>query len=108
MFPAIWPEPVEALATLRFISAVVADCSSTALAMVFWKSLICPMIAEISAIAATGQVAASEGCDRTGDLPQPPDDGVRDHERETDGQGETYGQHHEDGEPRAGGGNQPP
>ena len=36
MVPAISPLPVAASATLRFISAVVAPCSSTADAMVVW------------------------------------------------------------------------
>jgi hypothetical protein len=36
MLPAIAPLPVAASATLRFISEVVAPCSSTAEAMVSW------------------------------------------------------------------------
>ena len=40
MLAAIWPDPSAASATDRDISFVVAVCSSTALAMVSWKSLI--------------------------------------------------------------------
>jgi hypothetical protein len=49
--PAIRPLPVAASETLRFISAVVAPCSSTAEAMVSWKSLIWPVIVATPLIA---------------------------------------------------------
>ena len=51
MLPAISLLPVAASLTLRFISAVVAPCSSTAEAMVSWKSLIWPMMPAIPVIA---------------------------------------------------------
>ena len=44
MFCAISLAPLAASATLRLISLVVAVCSSTALAIVFWMSLIWSMI----------------------------------------------------------------
>ena len=44
MFSAIWPADIAASATLRFISVVVAVCSSTAAAMVLCESLIRAMI----------------------------------------------------------------
>ncbi len=52
MFSAISPLPLAASDTLRLISFVVAVCSSTAVAMVFWMSLICPMIELIWPMAA--------------------------------------------------------
>ena len=62
MFSAIWLAECAASATLRFISVVVAVCSSTAAAMVLWESLIRPMIEEISPIAATApSVSALDG-----------------------------------------------
>jgi hypothetical protein len=51
MLPAISLLPVAASLTLRFISAVVAPCSSTAEARVSWKSLISPMMPAIPVIA---------------------------------------------------------
>ena len=64
MFSAIWPADSAASATLRFISVVVAVCSSTAAAMVLWESLIRPMIEEISPIARTApSVSAWMACD---------------------------------------------
>ena len=53
MFSAIWSAETAASETLRFISVVVAVCSSTAAAMVLCESLIRPMICEISLIAWT-------------------------------------------------------
>jgi hypothetical protein len=53
MFWAISELPFAASATLRLISLVVAVCSSTALAMVFWRSLIWLMMALIWAMAET-------------------------------------------------------
>ena len=53
MFCAISPEPLAASCTDRDISWVVAVCSSTALAMVSWKSLIEPMISLIRPMAPT-------------------------------------------------------
>jgi hypothetical protein len=50
--------PVAASLTLRFISPVVAVCSSTAEAMVVWKSLIRAMTLEISSIAVTAPVVS--------------------------------------------------
>jgi hypothetical protein len=47
MFWAISLLPCAASATLRLISPVVAVCSSTALAIVFWMSLIWLMILPI-------------------------------------------------------------
>ncbi|MEZ5218678.1 MAG: hypothetical protein R2715_19320 [Ilumatobacteraceae bacterium] len=45
--PAISPEPLEASEIERFISLVVAVCSSTAAAMVLWVSEIWAMISVI-------------------------------------------------------------
>src|SRR5438270_741300 len=53
MFSAISVDPPAASWTDRDISLVVAVCSSTALAMVSWKSLIEPMISLIRPIAST-------------------------------------------------------
>src|SRR5262249_26984953 len=47
IFWAISLQALAAYATLRLISAVVAVCSSTALAIVFWMSLIWLMILPI-------------------------------------------------------------
>ena len=58
MFAAISPDPAAASATPLLISFVVAVCSSTADAIVSWKSLIDAMIAEISPIAATAPVVS--------------------------------------------------
>ena len=53
MFWAISLLPRAASPTLRLISPVVAVCSSTAPAIVFWMSLIWLMILPICAIAST-------------------------------------------------------
>ena len=53
MFSAISALPRAASLTLRPISAVVAACSSTAEAIVFWMSLISLMTAEMPSIAST-------------------------------------------------------
>ena len=58
MLSAIWPEPLAASATERDISVVVAVCSSTALAMVSWKSLMLPITAEIPPIAVIALVVS--------------------------------------------------
>ena len=51
--------PLAASATLRFISLVVAVCSSTAAAMVAWKSLISPMTVLIRLIASTAPAVSA-------------------------------------------------
>src|SRR4051812_4772843 len=51
--------PPAASATLRFISFVVAVCSSTAVAMVDWKSLISPMTVLIRLIASTAPAVSA-------------------------------------------------
>jgi hypothetical protein len=51
IFLAMSEEPLAASATLRAISFVVAVCSSTADAIVFWMSLIRSIAAVISVIA---------------------------------------------------------
>src|SRR3954469_24326501 len=51
--------PLAASATLRFISLVVAVCSSTAAAMVAWKSLISPMTELIRLIASTAPAVSA-------------------------------------------------
>ena len=53
MFSAIWLAEDAASDTLRFISVVVAVCSSTAAAMVLCESLIRAMIELISPMART-------------------------------------------------------
>ena len=53
MFRAMSLDAVAVSLTLRFISPVVADCSSTALAIVVWKSFTRAMMAAISPIAST-------------------------------------------------------
>jgi len=53
MFWATSPAPVAASLTLRFVSPVVAVCSSTAEAIVVWKSLIRAMTRLICSIAVT-------------------------------------------------------
>ena len=53
MFEVISDEPRLASFTDRAISLVVAACSSTAEAMVFWNSEMRPMIWPISEIAST-------------------------------------------------------
>ena len=58
MFWAISLLPLAASAMLRLISSVVAVCSSTALAMVFWMSLIWLMILPIWAIASTAPLVS--------------------------------------------------
>src|SRR4051812_30540339 len=59
MFWAISLVPVETSLTLRFISAVVVVCSSTAEAIVVWKSLICAMTREMSSMAAIAPVVSA-------------------------------------------------
>ena len=51
--------PVAASLMVRAISAVVAVCSSTAAAMVAWKSLISPMTVEIWLIASTAPAVSA-------------------------------------------------
>src|SRR6516165_8143447 len=58
-FWAISLLPLAASPTLRLISPVVAVCSSTALAMVFWISLIWLMILPIWAMASTAPLVSS-------------------------------------------------
>src|SRR5215510_10422153 len=58
MFWAISLLPLAASATLRLISPVVAVCSSTALAIVFWMSLIWLMILPIWAMASTAPLVS--------------------------------------------------
>lgn len=71
MFVAISVEPPAASCTDRDISLVVAVCSSTALAMVSWKSLIDPMISPIRPIASTAPPVALDGLHPPGDVPWP-------------------------------------
>ena len=58
MFWAISLLPLAASATLRLISLVVAVCSSTALAIVFWMSLIWLMILPIWPMASTAPLVS--------------------------------------------------
>jgi hypothetical protein len=55
---AMSPAPCAASDSVRFISWVVAVCSSTAEAMVSWMPLIRSMIAEISPIAVTAPLVS--------------------------------------------------
>ena len=69
MFWAISVLPRAASATLRLISLVVAVCSSTALAMVFWMSLIWLMIVPIWPMASTAPlVSRLDGLDLPADV----------------------------------------
>ncbi len=58
MFSAISWEPVETSVTLRTISLVVADCSSTAAAMVACRPSMRAMTSVISVIAAAASAAS--------------------------------------------------
>ena len=72
MAAAMLCEPRAASDTLRFISFVVAVCSSTAAAMVDWKSLISAMTELIWLIASTAPaVSAWMACPRDDVLGRP-------------------------------------
>ena len=58
MLLAISELPLAVSEMLREISLVVPVCSSTALAMVFWMSLMRPMTVVISSIACTAPFAS--------------------------------------------------
>ena len=64
-FSAIWLADWAASDTSRFISVVVAVCSSTAAPMVLWESSIWPM---------AEQVAVGQACHDRADPAQRPDD----------------------------------
>lgn len=59
MLLAISPVPVDASPTWRLISCVVAVCSSTAAAIVFWWSFMVVTMSPISRIAVTAPVVSA-------------------------------------------------
>ncbi len=68
MVSAIRPVPPVASATDRVISFVVAVCSSTAPAMVVYRSAICATIVLISSMAETAARVALDGLHPAGDV----------------------------------------